>query len=145
MVDYCGMTINDVAELWGSDYTVYDELYAGGWGYIYYSDRRCPFAFCFDATVTEKFQLPPECNGDEALTAVIIWSVKEDGNILVTDEISTEYTYLEIQQKINGEYGFNDMDEWYIYSFELQNGIRVLFSWEDKKSLPVEIVVGFGV
>ncbi|HIY05611.1 MAG TPA: tetratricopeptide repeat protein [Candidatus Evtepia faecigallinarum] len=47
MVDYLGMTVNEIAALWGEDYTVMDDLYLGDKKGIYYEDSRTMTGFYF--------------------------------------------------------------------------------------------------
>ena len=47
MVEYLGMTVNEIAALWGEDYTVAPDLYLGGSKGIYYEDGRLPATFYF--------------------------------------------------------------------------------------------------
>lgn len=79
IVDYYVKTINDVIDIWGDDYTIVNGLIGGGWGGIYYEDKRCPFTFCFKST-----SIPTKCDGNEQLSGITVFNRKQFLLVLCT-------------------------------------------------------------
>lgn len=138
MVDYYGMTVNDIVDIWGSDYTVTDYLIGGGWGGIYYEDKRCPFIFCFEST-----SMPPNCDGNEQLSGIIGYPEKQDSDFSVIDDIKLVCTMTEVSEKISGTFYEDELLDGQTYHCKLDNGIILNFTWQDDVNLPIKISVTF--
>ncbi len=138
IVDYYGMTINDVTQIWGKDYTILNGLIGGGWGGIYYEDKRCPFTFCFKST-----SMPAKCNGDELLSGIIVYPEMQDDDFFAIDNIKLVCSLSEVSQKLNGTSYENELYGGQSYSCELENGVLLGFTWIDNNNLPSEISATF--
>lgn len=138
MVDYYSMTIDDITELWGSDYTIMNGLVGGGWGGIYYEDNRCPFIFCF-----ESVGIPSSCSGDEVLSGVVVYPEAQDDDFFAIDNIKIVCSHSEVSQKIAGESYTNELYGGQSYSCELENGIILVFTWTNSNTIPSEVSTTF--
>lgn len=138
MQDYHGMTIADIARIWGSDYTLGEALIAGGWAFIYYDDGRCPFVFCY-----ESYEIPTSCDENMLLDGVIAYPTANDAQFYVANGISVVVSYSDISQEIPGEYYYNEMDGGFSFNCEIAQNIRTHFTWTDNDSVPMEVSVSF--
>ncbi|MBR3594389.1 MAG: hypothetical protein IKL44_06940 [Clostridia bacterium] len=138
MAEYNGMTIADVAKMWGNDYKIANGLYFGGWGAIYYSDDKCPLVFCFSAS-----DIPTSCTGKEKLAGVLVYPRESDKVYCVTGDVSIVASYEQVSKKLQGDYYYNEMDGGNAYSGELANGVGFTYKWIESPTLPYEVGVFF--
>lgn len=128
---YNGMTMKDVIAIWGSDYKLNDYLIGGGWAGIYYEDGRCPFTFCYSS-----FDIPTSCDLDARICGVIS-SRRPAENFYVIDGISTNVSYDEVSQKLDGEYYPDEMSGGNTFKCtSLENIEEILFNWITEPKTP---------
>ncbi len=128
---YNGMTMKDVIAIWGSDYKLNDYLIGGGWAGIYYEDGRCPFTFCYSS-----FDIPTSCDLDARICGVIS-SRRPAENFYVIDGISTNVSYDEVSQKLDGEYYPDEMSGGNTFKCtSLENIEEILFNWITEPKIP---------
>lgn len=123
-INYYGMTINDVAKIWGSDYTLNDYLISGGLASIEYTDNRCPFRFCYDA-----LDIPTSCSGEEKITCVIVRPVPDAADYFITEDINAVISYNELMPKLSGEYFIDELNGGYTFEGDISENIMARFNW----------------
>lgn len=138
MHDYYGMTINDVANIWGRDYTLMNGLLYGGWAGIYYEDERCPFVFCYQSS-----SIPTSCSGNERLSGIIAYPYPDENEFLVIEGLSIVSSYATVKGTFGGEYWVNEVDGGYCYSCSAAQNNDIVFKWNDGQDIPWEISVSF--
>ena len=124
MTSYYGMTINDVIEIWGTDYKLNDYLISGGLASIEYTDNRCSFRFCYDAV-----DIPTSCNGEEKLTCIIARATPNAPDFFVTEDINTVISYNELSQKIDGKYYIDELNGGYSFDCNVAPNMTARFGW----------------
>ncbi len=138
LVDYDGLTIGDVAKIWGDDYTLYEGLIDGGWGAIYYEDLRCPFMFCF---VSQR--IPTACSGNEKLAGVIAAPSAEYSNFFVANNLKITAGYSQVEKQLSGELYEDEMEGGHTFTSELENGVILHFNWTENFNMATEITAVF--
>lgn len=123
-INYYGMTINDVAKIWGSDYTLNDYLISGGLASIEYTDYRCPFRFCYSA-----LDIPTSCSGEEKITCVIVQQVPDAADYFITENINAVISYNDLVAKLNGEYFIDELNGGYTFVGDISENIMARFNW----------------
>ncbi len=128
---YNGMTMKDAITIWGSDYKLNDYLIGGGWAGVYYEDGRCPFTFCYSS-----FNIPTSCDLDAKICGVISSRQPAD-NFYVIDGISTNISYDEVSQKLDGEYYPDEMSGGNTFKCtSVENVEQILFNWITEPKTP---------
>lgn len=134
---YNGMTMKDIIAIWGSDYKLNDYLIGGGWAGIYYEDDRCPFTFCYSS-----FDIPTTCDLEARICGVIS-SRKPAEKFYVIDGISTNISYDEVSQKLDGKYYPDEMSGGNTFKcMSVENIEQILFNWIKESQIPI-IKMGF--
>ena len=121
MVDYLGMTVNEIAALWGEDYTVMDDLYLGDKKGIYYEDSRTMTGFYFLDPYGKGVQ-----TGEEQ---IILIETSDDGALADGFPNNTTYAYLKEQQP-NGSFYKDDIDGSSGCIYQLNDRITLLYTWD---------------
>lgn len=121
MVDYLGMTVNEIAALWGEDYTVMDDLYLGDKKGIYYEDSRTMTGFYFLDPAGKGVQ-----TGEEK---IILIETSDDGALADGFPNNTTYSYLKAQQP-NGNFYEDDIDGSSGCIYQLTDKITLLYTWD---------------
>ncbi len=124
MAAYNGLTLGDVAAIWGDDYAPIFHVSDEGWGYVEYEDERCPFLFCVQAeghTINVRHE--------QKLTGVKITvdEEKKFKDFFVTEGMSIYDTYSQVKSKLTGKY-YDRKHGGSIFESKLENGLTVF--WE---------------
>ena len=121
MVDYLGMTVNEIAALWGEDYTVSSDLYFGGSKGIYYDDNRISATFYFQDASNNGVQ-----TGEEQINLI---QLSTDLN--VAEGFPTALTHPELKKALpEGEFvffaesGYNAT-----YTCQYSDDISIIYEW----------------
>lgn len=163
MVEYLGMTVNEIAALWGEDYTVAPDLYLGGSKGIYYEDNRIPATFYFQdilndgvQTGTERInliELSPALTIAEGFLSVLtrpeLESTHPEGEFAFFEEAGTGATYTcKYSDNISIIYGWEYGDDpettpapWitlYMEGFDDQDTQEIQMSWKDVYRVELE-------
>jgi hypothetical protein len=97
LVDYIGMSVDDVIGIWGDDYETsyhYDNEFSKS---LYYKDRRIPVSFCFEegAFLTQK-----EISGNEKIYKVIFYPSQSTNNtVQVADGLNVMDTFNDLKAR----------------------------------------------
>ena len=146
--DYLGMTIHEMAELWGHDYQLDEYWFEGTAKGVYYGDSRTSLWFYFqDPDYTGK------ANGDEEIFMVECWPNRDRKLGDIAPGLSSRLTYSQLTDMgyegiIFGEGDLADMGEGVLgekamVAFEYQAGYSVDYSWvsSDPFSAPADFIV----
>ena len=123
LVDYLGMTVNELAEIWGEDYSVMDDLFLGGSKGIFYEDFRASANFYFSDPLNEDVK-----TGEEKIH--IIETAESDW--MIEEGIPSRATYVELQRlNLGGEVIEGDDAEWaFEYWYQADDSTTVRFCWD---------------
>ncbi len=139
MVNYYGMTIQDVIDIWGEDYVLSDHLLDAAFASIYYNDSRCPFEFYYKANY-----IPTDCDVNAKITGIQTKISSNDTNFFVTKNLCISTSYNIVSQQLEGEYYPDEM--WSGNTFEcttLKNVDVVYFTWTNDEDIPWRILMHF--
>lgn len=115
MMDYNGLTVEDVASIWGDDYIIANSLYQGGWGIMYYDGAECPFGFYYHCYPQDMGRDP---DAKEKLTGISWNDDYLDTEVFIYDDIDVTYNLSDYESSIpNGEFWENQMEGGYAYSY----------------------------
>lgn len=127
MVDFFGCTISDIIDMYGTDYTISEYLYRGGWGYFYYENIDCPYTFYFRSDVTTIGTIP---SIENKLTAV--GSSGDAGEVYVHDDVTTSIKGDDLADLGFGGEWYEDCDSGLpTYSYSYDELCNVTFYWKD--------------
>lgn len=123
LIEYLGMTVNELAEIWGEDYTVMDDLFLGGSKGIYYDDYRILANFYFSDPLDEGVK-----TGDERIHLI----ETTDSDWMIQDSVPSRATYSELQGlNLGGEVFESEDAEWaFEYTYEVDSSTIVRFCWD---------------
>lgn len=142
MVNYYGMTIGDVIEIWGSDYVLNDYLLDATFASIEYEDGRCPFLFYYRHN---SYDMPTSCDVEAQVAGINLFGNRDNqGDFYVTENVNAATSYETVATKLNGEYGPDDM--WggnYFKCTEIENVDSVRFTWTSNPEMPSRIDMHF--
>lgn len=124
LIDYLGMTVDEIAKIFGEDYIVMDGLLAGGSKGIRYDDYRSSAHFYFHDPLMEGVK-----TGDEKIhiiqTGASDWMIEEG--------VPTRSTYSDLKNMgLDGEVFVGDPEtaDWgFIYSYNVDSFTLVIFYW----------------
>lgn len=121
MVDYLGMTVNEIAALWGEDYTVSPDLYFGGSKGIYYDDNRIAATFYFQDASNLGVQ-----TGEEQINLI---QISTDLNI--AEGFSAALTHPELEKEHpEGEFVFFEESGYNAtYTCQYRDDISIIYEW----------------
>lgn len=122
LVDYLGMTVNEIAELWGEDYEEQDGLFMGGSKGIYYKDNRIHVVFYFDDPMDQGVK-----SGNERINYITASSYRG----LAAENLPCDTTYDELKSSgLSGEFDqYEDSDISAAYIFQISNDVTVMYEW----------------
>ena len=124
LVDYLGMTVNEIAEIFGDDYVVMDDWLTGGSKGIQYEDYRSSSNFYFHDPLMEGVK-----TGDERIN--IIETVPS--NWMIEEGVPTKSTYSDLENMgLDGEVfvGDPEISNWgFFYSYNVDSLTSVTFYW----------------
>ena len=130
MVDYLGMTVNEVAALWGEDYTVVDDLYLGDQKGIYYEDLRTKTTFYFTDPLGKGVQ-----TGEERIDLI---ETSADGKL--AEGFVNNLTYTEMREKYpNGDFYAGSTETAASCTYQIGKDITLLYNWDydvDPEAVP---------
>lgn len=126
MVDYIGMTVNELAEIWGNDYQITEYWETGAAKGIYYDDVRIPFMFYF---IDHEHKHNSEYTGNEVIEIVQGYSVANE-DYFATDDVNISLTFADLIDNIQGEYFSMWEGEEFVYRYYYDDNISVSFVWE---------------
>lgn len=124
LIDYLGMSVNEITQIFGEDYDIIDGLMDGGSKGIYYKDGRASANFYFHDPYMEGVK-----TGNEKINII------ETGasGWLIDKGISTRSTYLDLKNRgLDGEIFVGDpgISDWgYTYTCEIDSFTYVIFDW----------------
>ena len=141
-IDYIGMTVDSLAELWGADYQTDEGLYTGGARPIYYEDGRIPLYF-FVQVMSDDFSI----RGSDEIILVRAPDIIDE----VASGIPTKASYLGLwglcyQGDLWESNGINDegMDgETATYTIGYSREVSIRYYWynhKDPRENPADIV-----
>lgn len=142
-IDYIGMTVDSMAELWGDDYYVSDHWFAGADKPIYYEDLRVPIIF-----YVLDLELTNVVHGDEEIILCEYIFGESTSIYEVAPGIPTNATYIQLSnlsypgrlyENFEGEYG-----ETAAYSIEYNSEIFIDFHWfnnNDPRTTQAESII----
>lgn len=112
LADYLGMTVGELAAIWGDDF-MYDEgLYQGGAQGLYYQDARVPMLFYYNDT-----QWVGDDVRQQPIIIVAVWSQEGASmDYMVSENLPFSLTYPQLKE--HGVYG--ELGE----SYELVDGVE---------------------
>ena len=121
---YLGITVKDVADIWGNDYVKTDYWFLGGYLGFYYKDNRTPIIFYIDDQNNTG-----TINSDDVIVALEACQI----NTMLTSSIPCHITYDElIELNLGGELSDGAGEFWdYSYYCNVGNNISVVFGWND--------------
>lgn len=123
LVDYLGMTLNELTEVWGTEYQYSEDWYLGDLKGVYYEDLRIPVEFFFSDPM-----MTGVVGGDAVIYAVSTGAV----DLLVAEGIPCQVTYEQIKQLApSGEAGEWPESEADTYKIELGENTSAVFGWEE--------------
>ena len=122
MVEYLGMTVNEIAALWGEDYTVAPDLYLGGSKGIYYEDGRLPATFYFQDIFNNGVQ-----TGKERIDLIEISS-----DLTIAEGFFPALTRPELESTHpEGEFAFfEESGNGATYTCKYNDNISIIYGWE---------------
>ncbi len=122
MVEYLGMTVNEIAALWGEDYTVAPDLYLGGAKGIYYEDGRLPATFYFQDIFNNGVQ-----TGKERIDLIEISS-----DLTIAEGFFPALTRPELESTHpEGEFAFfEESGNGATYTCKYNDNISIIYGWE---------------
>ncbi|WP_417084271.1 tetratricopeptide repeat protein [Evtepia gabavorous] len=122
MVEYLGMTVNEIAALWGEDYTVAPDLYLGGSKGIYYEDSRIPATFYFQDIFNNGVQ-----TGKERIDLIEISS-----DLTIAEGFFPALTRPELESTHpEGEFAFfEESGNGATYTCKYNDNISIIYGWE---------------
>ena len=127
LMDYLGMTITQVAEFWGEDYTLCDGWYLGGWKGMVYEDDRIPVTFYFEDPALSGTVEPED-------TVIGIGAFSDD--LAITEGLSCRSTYPQLQAlSLDGTL---DDSQGFVYSVLLNDDTVACFEWEQESAMATE-------
>lgn len=133
IANYYDMTINDVIEIWGTNYELDGYYITDGFAGIKYSHKLCPFAFYFNAT-----QMPDAISGEEKITFIAAAPIEISPNFYITDYINLDISFSQLSDVANGRFDFkhifNSAQKRYEGQFNLSPQIKVNIIWLDSDS-----------
>lgn len=122
MVEYLGMTVNEIASLWGEDYIVMDDLYLGDKKGIYYEDSRTKTTFYFTDPFGKGVQ-----TGEERINLI---ETSDDGAL--ADGFSNNVTYGDLRVQQPGGNFYEDPFEGPAgCTYQFSDKITVLYNWDE--------------
>lgn len=131
--NYKGMTVKEVIKIWGNDYTLANEIYRGGWAYIYY-DEIC---FYYEANT-----IPTKVNKNAKLAAVGVYPGTVSKDVYLVNNIKVSAPYSKVSQKLQGEFWEDQMDGGYSYTGSIKN-MGFYINWQNVNTIPSEICLYF--
>ncbi len=139
LADYNGLTVNDIADMWGADFELGNGLYKGGWKGFYYSDRRIPVTFFYAVKSAED----QSHTGSEPLQAINV-QPSAIGSFEIAENISADLTIDELQALIpEGKSYYMEIDGTNNFSFDY-NGATIIYTWNDDYVDSADVImVGF--
>ena len=123
LVDYLGVTLNELTEVWGPEYQYSGDWYLGDLKGVYYEDLRIPVEFFFSDPMMTGI-----VGGDATIYAVSTGDV----DLLVADGIPCRVSYEQIKQLAP----HGDVGEWPesgadTYTIEIGENTSAVFGWEE--------------
>lgn len=139
LADYNGLTVNDIADMWGADFELGNGLYKGGWKGFYYSDRRIPVTFFYAVKSAED----QSYTGSEPLQAINV-QPSAIGSFEIAENISADLTIDELQALIpEGKSYYMEIDGTNNFSFDY-NGATIIYTWNDDYVDSADVImIGF--
>ena len=140
MANYYGMTMQDIIDIWGTDYVLNDYLLDAAFAGIYYNDGRCPFVFFYRSDTDFA---PKACETTAKVTGIKVNNFNHD-DYYVTKDIPITISYDVLSTKLEGEYTPDDM--WGGNTFEctaIENVDVVWFTWHEGKNVPSRLLLHF--
>lgn len=145
MTDYIGMSLNEIAKIYGEDYTISDRmdpLSGGNDRCMYYEDNRIPFKFfVYDQKFYDSSVKP---DGSEMITEIRVSNLPSsfytiDGNLY------PDITYSELRNTVEGNL-YEEIENYsYFFEYDFNNQITVLFKYiegyPNDTSISNEIIV----
>ena len=120
LVDYIGMTVNEVADIWGYDYELDDGLIKGGLKPFYYYDYRVPAIFSFLDLHDQGVQ-----TGNEQIELV---EAGAGNDSMIMPGLPCALTYPQLLELgLDGD--FDESDSTKFYFLRVKNDILVHFIW----------------
>ena len=124
LIEYLEMTVNDVAAVWGDDYTVIDTWFAGASKGIYYKDNRTTTKFYFHDPKHEGIK-----TGNEKINLIVETS---GTNSMIKEGMPCQMTY----RQLNSIEGVSSLieDEEYggvVCNYEISPSITASFNWNN--------------
>lgn len=132
-VDYLGMTVNEVAEIWGSDFVYMDGWFQGDAKGFHYEDKRIPYIFNFNDANWRGYAL-----GTEPIALVEIYEEGQNpSNIksMLTPELPSDVTYTQLKQGgfanklVQGEEADSGWGETGAAYYQYTDDISFVFNW----------------
>ena len=140
MANYYGMTMQDIIDIWGTDYVLNDYLLDAAFAGIYYNDGRCPFTFFYRSNTDFA---PKTCETTAKVTGIKVNNFNHN-DYYVTKDIPVTISYDVLSTKLEGEYTPDDM--WGGNTFEctsIENVDVVWFTWHEDKNVPSRLLLHF--
>lgn len=123
MTDYIGMTVGEVVNYWGRDYSVTEDWFLGDLYGFYYEDERVNAIFYFS---------DPHLTGDVKNNAVIEAMEVWGKNTRITPKLSVGIPYEDLIERYDGEFSDGGGNFWdYCYEFTAEDSTSVIFGWMD--------------
>lgn len=132
LVDYLGMTVNELAAIWGEDYTVLDGWYLGGWKSVVYEDDRVPVAFHFG-----DLDVSGTISAEEKIEALGVMG----DDLEIVQGLSCKSTYSDLKEESWD--GIIDTSLGAIYKIYLDENTIAEFQWESKAVMSSEFPAVF--
>lgn len=122
MVEYLGMTVNEIAALWGEDYTTTPDLYLGGEKGVHYADNRVPVIFYFYDPLNNGIK-----TGEEEINLIEISS-----DVEIAEGFSYALTHPELEDAHpEGSFSFfEESGTGATYTCKYRDDISIIYEWE---------------
>lgn len=146
IIDYIGLTVNDVTNMWGKDFQYADYWLLGAAKPFYYSDARIPFVLCFlDPSLTGK------ASGEERIIMV-----EFNPNVVDADAFeeiapniplranSTQLAELEYRISDISDFGELEFGATTALCLEFNSNVQINFFWldyADANAVPASVVL----
>lgn len=128
-VDYLGMTVGEIAALWGNDFLCGEDWYEGAAKAIYYPDNRVPYVFYY---IDSAYESNPK--ESDIISIVRYTPVEGDGVTQITRDIPSRITYTDLE-RMNVEGTFYNSAENDIWAQE--NGETAMFMFNDGQTVMI--------
>ena len=123
MADYLGMTVGDIAEIWGYDYRYMQDWLSGSLKGIYYEDGRIPYTLYFD----DDDVMNPSYSPDEKICYVECFAVEEA--YPVVGSLLTNVTYEQLMSDWQAEEYYSEIDRYYVVSLTYTDDITISYNY----------------